>query len=508
MKTKSLKSAVSIVLAAIMLMLLVPLSAMAVTYGDDGNITSTYFTLNNFAYGNTVISATVSGETSIAFVDGTTFYESTKTTPTCKEDLTETTDVFLQAGKQYFCAIEFSEHFDLYIGVTDPDDYIYFDSKLTATLTCNGVSCEQVLDLSENRRVFVYKLPILEVVPYGIDVTTVIEQGGNVAPTTGAFELEVLNFEDGSNFPIDTFTIGGKNISTNGTGSFNSKLTIGSNDYEKLYYLANEGIFVKQKKGNTEGWTYDESVWFVQLHHEAVVNALGDDVETMPNIKFDCYKGKITDGTFSFDSDIPAEKVTFTNIYTENIDPSVTVKIPFVKKVTLGGDIAPTDETFKFEIFNIGNGNSEEYADVTYTAEVTANGEGEFNGEIVITGPESQVGQYICEGFFVREVKGDAANWTYSDTVWYVIPEWNDDQQREFVVYPTVKEESDNGIYYEIVQESAEKMIFENIYTEDKAVEPPQTGDNGVTILLITLVLVSGFGIAVANVIGKKKSDR
>lgn len=317
MKTKSFKTLVSALLAVIMLMSLISMSAVAATYGNDGNITSTSFTLQNFAYGKTIISGNAVGEKSVAWVNSTKFYESKKGTPTGKDDLNETTDSFFQAGKQYYCEIDFSEHIDL-------GGETYFDRALTATLTCNGASCERVLDLSGNTKVFVYKLPVLEAVPYGIDVTTVIKQGGNVAPAKGAFELEVLNAEENSNLPINNFTLGGKDISTDGKGNFDSKLTIVNNDYEKFFFLLYEGILVKQKKGTAEGWTYDEAVWFVQLHQEPAVNALNYKVETLPDISFDCIKGKMVDGEFKADSNTPADKITFTNTYTENkaVEPS------------------------------------------------------------------------------------------------------------------------------------------------------------------------------------------
>ena len=54
-----------------------------------------------------------------------------------------------------------------------------------------------------------------------------------------------------------------------------------------------------------------------------------------------------------------------------------TYKIPFTKTVKQAGDIAPGEETFKFEIFDIGNGNENSYKDVTYTADIKTNGKSE-----------------------------------------------------------------------------------------------------------------------------------
>lgn len=111
----------------------------------------------------------------------------------------------------------------------------------------------------------------------------------------------------------------------------------------------------------------------------------------------------------------------------------------------------------------------------------------------------------ICEGFLIREVKGNAANWTYSDAVWCVIPEWNEKQEQVFNAYPTTKESGDNGDYYEIAEKPAEIMIFENIYTESKPAEAPQTGDTGMMGLWIALMLMSGLGIAAITVMEKKR---
>lgn len=322
MKTKSLKGLLSVLLALIMLISLIPMSVMAATYSPDGNITSTEFTLKNFAYGELVMAGNATNSENVAVINSTKFYESDKETPTNPNELDETTDSFFKAGKQYYCAVDFSE---------DPtlEDGVYFDRSLTAKLNCNGVSCEKLFDLSGNSKVFVYKLPILDVIPFGIDVTTVVEQGGNIVPKKGEFELEISNSEERSNNPIENFTIDGKEISTNGKGKFENKLTIANDDYGKSYMLFVEGIYVKQKKGNAEGWTYDDSVWYVTFQRLPSVNALNDEVETMPNITYDCYKGKIVDGEFIPDSETPAEKITFTNTYTENkTEPTPTTKEP------------------------------------------------------------------------------------------------------------------------------------------------------------------------------------
>ena len=83
--------------------------------------------------------------------------------------------------------------------------------------------------------------------------------------------------------------------------------------------------------------------------------------------------------------------------------PTLTeLEIPFTKTVKLGGNTGPGKTEFKLEIFDIGNGSADGYKDVTYTAAVTTNGAGSYDGELVISGPAEQIRQFVSEGFFVR----------------------------------------------------------------------------------------------------------
>lgn len=524
MKRKlSRKGFLSIVLALIMFLSLVPMSALAATYDDESKATSVAFELSNYAYGKQVVQYGLSGEKNgmltLARIDRSSICESAG-----EGSFVETTDMYFEANKQYYLSLDFNAH-----DLDNPGGFSDSFTAENATLTFNGAQCEQVYygGSAEKGYTAVFKLPMLEAIPMAIPFTKIVEQGGNVTPGTGNFELEVTNLEGISNSPIDKYTLGGLSFTTDGSGTSDKQFTISNDRFEAVLQLLNEGILVREKQSGSEGWQYDDTMWCVKLHHNPEVNALDNETPTMKGYSFDFCKGEMVDGEFVPDSEILTDKMTFTNTYTENtIEEVVTVKIPFVKKVTLGGDIAPVGENFKFEVFDIGNGNADDYADVTYTAEVTVNGKGEFEGEIAITGPESQVEQYICEGFFVREVKGNAANWTYSDAVWNVLPEWNEQQERVFVAYPTTKETSDNGDYYVVAEEPAEKMIFENIYTESKPVDPtepidsvtpakpvdkpqsPQTGDNSMMGLWITLLFVSCFGVVATTVISKKKSVR
>lgn len=147
-----------------------------------------------------------------------------------------------------------------------------------------------------------------------------------------------------------------------------------------------------------------------------------------------------------------------------------TIRIPFIKTVTLGGNTAPGQADFTLEIIDYGNESAEEYKGVTYTAAVTTTGAGSFDGTLIISGPAKQVHEFVCEGFFVREVKGKLSGWTYSDAVWFVKPEAipTDGSVPELKIYPATMETTDNGeVYFREVAGAAaeEKMTFVNTYT-------------------------------------------
>ena len=160
-------------------------------------------------------------------------------------------------------------------------------------------------------------------------------------------------------------------------------------------------------------------------------------------------------------------------------DKIVTKELPFVKKVTLGDNGVPSEETFLLEVFGM-QGDNTLYPDVTYTASVTTDGAGTYAGLLQITGPESQVRQFVCEGFYAREVQGDADGWTYSDVIWRVEPlieeippiviqalETDEEPEMRFVIYPMIKTEFEEGEFDYIPDRDhpAERMEFENIYT-------------------------------------------
>lgn len=164
----------------------------------------------------------------------------------------------------------------------------------------------------------------------------------------------------------------------------------------------------------------------------------------------------------------------YKNIHFVTGEKSATYSFPFTKTVKKGGDVAPGAQEFELEIFNVGVGQIEDYTDVTVTATVTTNGEGEYEGLLTIQGPKSQVRNITCEGFCVREKNTGMTNWTYSDAVYqifcYEYEIATDGQsvvQSSYEIFPVKLVETDNGAFYEKTQDMpVANMAFENVYTE------------------------------------------
>lgn len=263
--------------------------------------------------------------------------------------------------------------------------------------------------------------------------------------------------------------------------------------YSKTFLLT-------EKNDGKDGWDYSTQRYAVTFKYT---------IET----------GEMTCTLHENGNDVTFRTADFKNTYTKQEQVRKTVEIPFTVTVKQGGNVAPGKQTFELEIFDIGNSDEELYTDVTCTAAVETNGIGDYNAKLAITGPEDQVQDFTCEGFFVREKNTKAANWTYSDAVWYVIP-IGDGDRMEYMFYPATLEITDNGEYYVFDGEHPEeKMIFENVYTENKAEEPakpaepekpanpkaPKTGDSSNMITWLILLFASCGAVAGITVRSRKR---
>ena len=317
---------------------------------------------------------------------------------------------------------------------------------------------------------------------YKIPFTKTVKLGGNVGPGTTDFTIAVCDVgaHDLSYYTDVTYKVV---ITTNGAGSYNGELVI-SGPADKVGEFVSEGFFVREVNDNRSGWTYSDAVWYVNPEGKIFPARM----ETTPN-------GDFYDAINNADT---VREMTFENIYTENLR---TVEIPFTKTVKLGGNTGPGTTDFTIAVCDVGAHGLSYYADVTYKVVITTNGAGSYDGKLVINGPADKVGEFVSEGFFVREVNDGLPKWTYSDAVWYI--------NANGEIRPAKTEKGENGeVYFREVDgaNTESKMTFENTYTRNisnvtpdvKPTSSPKTFDAGVALYGVSALLsLSGTALVI-----------
>ena len=334
-----------------------------------------------------------------------------------------------------------------------------------------------------------------EVVPtdpfnLGLTITKIVEQPGDVTPPAETFTFVL---EDAAEEKQDLAYYGitlmdDLKISTAaGIGTFEKTFTfkLPASDFERYHWTPGTNVgsdeiaryyksfLLTEKNDGKAGWQYSTKEYAVTFEYDTEYQTMDLSIHTPGNDDY-------------------SRSAEFKNTYT-----GTTVEIPFTKTVKLGGNRAPGKTDFTLEIFGIGNGAKDKYKDVTYTAAVTTPGAGSYDGNLIISGPADQVGDFICEGFYVREVKGSLSGWKYSDAVWHVMPEYLHESGSPMQIYPTKLEKTPNGENYVDGETPVGKMTFENIYTrntsyttpDEKPISSPKTFDAGVALYGVSALL-------------------
>lgn len=346
-----------------------------------------------------------------------------------------------------------------------------------------------------------------------ISVVKHVRQTGTETPPAETFEFEVEDTARGEKHPLSYYGIGVEELklSTNdGVGdvekTFSFKVSW-TNDYADYHWDAvpksgtntvawySKTFLLREKNDGKPGWNYSNAEYALTFWYDIADNTMDLRLHQPGN-------------------DVYYDKAEFTNTYN-----GTRYELPFTKTVKLGGNTAPGRETFELEIFNVGNRNLTNYGNL-YTAAVTTNGAGDYDGRLVISGPADSVEALVCEGFYVREKNAGGANWTYDDAVWHILPDRTDtegsyivdvdaplvnnlpvDTQPEtdeneyrLAIYATKRMESDNGVDYMDSEIPAEKMTFINTYTRSTS-----GGGGGSTGAAITANKTDAQGKALAG---------
>ena len=161
--------------------------------------------------------------------------------------------------------------------------------------------------------------------------TKTVKLGGSAAPGRETFELEIFDVGVGSmeEHAKDLYTAA---VTTNGVGVYESALVI-SGPSDQVRELVCEGFYVREKNAGTANWTYDDAVWHIKPQYEQtgglivdppLVNVPSGNVpleETGPEYRLAIYATKRMEsdnGIYYVDSEIPADRMTFTNTYTRS----------------------------------------------------------------------------------------------------------------------------------------------------------------------------------------------
>ena len=201
------------------------------------------------------------------------------------------------------------------------------------------------------------------------------------------------------------------------------------------------------------------------------------------------------------------------------VEGTIRVELPFRLTVQQLDEMAPGAQTFRFLVF--GFGAPVDYEIITDT--VDTDGAKTYQGTFTFTIPEEQWDN-LSEGFFFRQVVGDAEGWTYDPVVYYAMPEFrgNDGGVSAWTFYEVTPDGWPN------YDSPVEEMVFVNGYAAKKPVEPsqppkpseapkptqtlkpvqpPQTGDHSQLILWATLLVVSG-AVGMALVSQKRRRNQ
>lgn len=344
-----------------------------------------------------------------------------------------------------------------------------------------------------------------------ISVVKHVQQTGTETPPAETFEFEVEDTARDEKHPLSYYGIGVEELKLSTTGAGDVEKTFSfkvswTNDYTAYHWDAvpksgtnmvawySKTFLLREKNDGKPGWNYSNEEYALTFWYDIEYDTMDLRLHQPGN---DAYY----------------TKAEFTNTYN-----GTSYELPFTKTVKLGGSAAPGQENFKLEIFKVGNSNLTNYGNL-YTAAVTTNGAGDYDGRLVISGPADQVEALVCEGFYVREKNAGGANWTYDDAVWFVTreevssgpgdgiiidgplppsnvpsPDGGSDPGYTLVIYPTTAESGDNGIYYTPKGDSVEKMTFTNTYTRSTS-----GGGGGSTGAAITANKTDAQGKALAG---------
>ena len=159
---------------------------------------------------------------------------------------------------------------------------------------------------------------------YSFPFTKVVKKGGDVAPGTQEFELEIFNVGVGQIEDYTDVTVTAT-VTTNGAGEYEGLLTI-QGPKSQIRDITCEGFCVREKNTGVANWTYSDAVYYIFCYEYEIAtdgqSAIQSSYDIFPVQLVETDNGAFYEKT----QDMPVASMTFENVYTEKAAPAATDK--------------------------------------------------------------------------------------------------------------------------------------------------------------------------------------
>lgn len=159
---------------------------------------------------------------------------------------------------------------------------------------------------------------------YSFPFTKVVKKGGDVAPGTQEFELEIFNVGVGQIEDYTDVTVTAT-VTTNGAGEYEGLLTI-QGPKSQIRDITCEGFYVREKNTGVANWTYSDAVYYIFCYEYEIATDSQSAIQSSYDI-FPVQLVETDNGAFyEKTQDMPVASMTFENVYTEKAAPAASDK--------------------------------------------------------------------------------------------------------------------------------------------------------------------------------------
>lgn len=159
---------------------------------------------------------------------------------------------------------------------------------------------------------------------YSFPFTKIVKKGGDIAPKSQEFELEIFNVGVGQIEDYTDVTVTAT-VATNGAGEYEGLLTI-KGPKSQVRDITREGFCVREKNTGVTNWTYSDAVYQIFCHEHEIAT----DGQSAIQFSYDIFPVKLveTDNGAFYEKtqDTPVASMTFENVYTEKAAPAASDK--------------------------------------------------------------------------------------------------------------------------------------------------------------------------------------